>query len=186
MNWTIKSFIAISLIIASAISVNAAIFDRGNGLIYDEDLNITWLQNANYAGMTMVWDEANTWAGNLIFQGYADWRLPVFDCIGNTCSDGEMGHLYDVEGISSATPEMYLDVRPSMYWSGTENSEDTSKAYRYNFKSGTNGLSDKTLKRYAWAVRDGDVTPPVAPEPISSLLFLTGGVTMGIRRFFNK
>jgi len=186
MNWTIKLLIVLSLLIASAVSVNAALFDRGNGLIYDDDLDITWLQNGNYKGMTMVWEEANTWAANLIFQEYEDWRLPEFNCSEGTCTDGEMGHLYDVEGISSATPEMYIDVRPSMYWSGTENSEDTSMAYRYNFKSGTDGLSDKSFKRYAWAVRDGDVTPPVAPEPISSLLFLTGGATMGIRRFLHK
>jgi len=178
------------LIIAITSSAYATLFDRGNGLIYDDDLNITWLQNANYAGVTMSWDEANTWAGNLIFQGYEDWRLPEFDCTDSTCSDGEMGHLYDMEGISSDSQGLYVDVRPSMYWSGTENIDDTSMAYRFNFKYGSDGLSDKTQTRYAWAVREGDatspVTPPVAPEPVSSLLFLTGGATMGIRRFLKK
>ena len=28
---------------------NAALVDRGGGLIYDTDLNITWLADANYA-----------------------------------------------------------------------------------------------------------------------------------------
>jgi len=27
---------------------SAALFDRGNGMIYDSDLNITWLADANY------------------------------------------------------------------------------------------------------------------------------------------
>ena len=30
-------------------SASAALIDRGNGLIYDNGLNITWLQDANYA-----------------------------------------------------------------------------------------------------------------------------------------
>ena len=28
---------------------NATLWDRGGGLLYDDVLNITWLQNANYA-----------------------------------------------------------------------------------------------------------------------------------------
>jgi hypothetical protein len=28
---------------------NAALIDRGGGLIYDTDLSITWLQDANFA-----------------------------------------------------------------------------------------------------------------------------------------
>ncbi|PPD33372.1 MAG: hypothetical protein CTY19_07580 [Methylomonas sp.] len=30
-------------------SSEAALFDRGGGLIYDSDLNVTWLADANYS-----------------------------------------------------------------------------------------------------------------------------------------
>ena len=42
-----------TLILLAGISLSgaaqAALFDRGGGLIYDDVLNVTWLQDANYA-----------------------------------------------------------------------------------------------------------------------------------------
>ena len=64
----------------------AALIDRGGGLIYDEDLNITWLQDAYYAGdVEMEWQVAMNWAANLSYYDtvrnvtYTDWRLPKAD-----------------------------------------------------------------------------------------------------------
>lgn len=66
----------------------ATLIDRGSGLIYDDVLNITWLQDANYAKTSgydadglMDWTSANTWATNLVYHDsvrnidYSDWRL---------------------------------------------------------------------------------------------------------------
>lgn len=177
------------LALAVANPSNADLIDRGNGLIYDDDLNITWLQNANYPGGTMTWLEATAWADALVFEDFDDWRLSKSDtnCSGNNCTGSEMGHLFYEEGITSSSSGLFQDVRPSYYWSETENENNLSQAWRFNFLYGTQGTSDKTQKRYAWAVRDGDVTAaPVAPEPISSVLFVIGGATLGIRRCLRK
>jgi len=63
---------------------SAALYDRGNGLIYDDDLDITWLQDANYAATSgydvdgeMTWFDAVDWADQLTFSGYASWQLPT-------------------------------------------------------------------------------------------------------------
>jgi hypothetical protein len=56
-------------------SAFASLTDKGGGLIYDTDLDITWLQNANYAGQ-MSHEDALQWAEDLVYQGYDDWRLP--------------------------------------------------------------------------------------------------------------
>ena len=37
------------LFVVVSSSSHAALYDRGNGLIYDDVLNITWMQDANYA-----------------------------------------------------------------------------------------------------------------------------------------
>ncbi len=163
----------------------ATLIDKGNGLIYDDDFNITWLQDANYSGVTMTWADANTWASDLVFQGFDDWRLPISDtCSGNTCTGSEMGHLFYTKGITSSSNGLFQNVKPSLYWAATE--YDNAQSWRFNFLYGTQSLGDKTQKRYAWAVRNGDVTPPVAPEPVSAILFVTGGMVLSAKIYRNK
>ena len=64
-------------------TANAQLYDRGNGMIYDSDQDITWLQDASYAKTSGYDDdglmsngEATRWAENLVYGGYDDWRLP--------------------------------------------------------------------------------------------------------------
>ena len=66
-------------------ATNAELFDRGGGLIYDSDQDLTWTQDAGmFSGplydvfKDSVWVEgATTWAENLEFGGFDDWRLPT-------------------------------------------------------------------------------------------------------------
>jgi hypothetical protein len=107
-----------SLAAAALLSANAhaALIDRGNGMIYDTALNITWLQDANYMktlyGGTgdAYYDSALLFAEDLEYGGFDDWRLPSARLIGSeeTSNDGstdvgwnntrsELGHLYYVD-----------------------------------------------------------------------------------------
>lgn len=72
-------------------SASATLIDRGGGMIYDNVLDITWLQDANYGrsspyteaelnvvynfGGLMTWANATAWASTLTYGGYSDWRL---------------------------------------------------------------------------------------------------------------
>ena len=163
----------------------AELLDRGNGLIYDNILDITWLEHANYSGETLEWDDAMNWAGSLVFQGYTDWRLPASNtsCSGYNCTGSEMGELYYYYNVTSDSPDIFTDVRPYMYWSGAEYDPDTSKAWRFDFSKGYQGTSSKSYTRYAWAVRDGDSTPPLAPEPAGFVLIIAGGLSLAAGRF---
>ena len=100
MHTTAKvALLAASLFVGTA---SAALHDRGNGLIYDDVLDVTWLQEANYAATQgyltpqgrdvanttglqpgrMTWDEATAWAAGLSYFDsvravtWDDWRLP--------------------------------------------------------------------------------------------------------------
>jgi hypothetical protein len=69
--------------------IKAALYDRGGGLIYDDVLDVTWLQDASYVQNyydsefhAVNWSTANSWVSNLEYQDsvrdtvWTDWRLP--------------------------------------------------------------------------------------------------------------
>ena len=102
---------------------NGALIDRGGGLIYDADRNITWLQNANHgAGSAqddgfsntdglMTWQSAVAWAANLSYYDsvrdvtYTDWRLPTTVQPDPTCSQQEGGGAFSA-GANCTGSEM--------------------------------------------------------------------------------
>ncbi len=115
----LSGLVAAAFLSASG-SVHAMLFDRGGGLIYDDALNVTWLQDtiygagslyddghASYDG-AMTWENAMAWATNLTYfdsirnTTYTDWRLPRVwsapwaggNCYGYNCVNSEMGSLY--------------------------------------------------------------------------------------------
>jgi hypothetical protein len=96
-------------------AAQAALFDRGGGMIYDDTQNVTWVADMNLAYTSgyaaanaggsgsdavsadgrMGWGAAMTWADSLNYGGYSDWRLPTLqsNCSGHGCS-GELIHLF--------------------------------------------------------------------------------------------
>jgi len=85
----LSGIIFLALSIGATIPAHAILIDRGGGLIYDTDLDITWLQDAGLANITgsqtggrMTWGNAVNWAENLSYVDsvrnitWTDWRLP--------------------------------------------------------------------------------------------------------------
>jgi hypothetical protein len=80
-------------ILAVSGAAQAALIDRGGGMIYDTTRNITWLADMNYAMTSgydsdgrMTWDAANAWANSLNYGGFDDWRLPTLNPADTTCA----------------------------------------------------------------------------------------------------
>jgi hypothetical protein len=179
------------------IVTNASFLDNGDGTITDTDTGLMWLQDANSQMTQMTWSEAMDWADNLLYAGYDDWRLPSTLVPDYSCTDGdplisqghcsgsEMGNLF-LSGISAFTQGPFDNILDGVfYWSSTEH---PNGAFSFAFGHApplfvTVGWQDVVPKinsnTYAWGVR-------VVPEPISAILFIVGGVTLGLRRFMRR
>ena len=129
---------------------------------YDTALNITWLANANYAGTTMNWTAANTWAATLnpYSSGISGWRLPT------VTDTGTSGCNYAFTGtdcgynVNTATGEMahmfYTTLGDKAYYNtsgvaqagyGLTNSGPFSNVQAVNYWSATEYAPSTS---YAW------------------------------------
>ena len=128
----LKSLVAAAAMLTLTGAAQAALVDRGGGMIYDTTRNITWLADMNYAqtsGHTgvgvnangrMTWDAAMAWANGLVYGGFDNWRLPTVDptdmsCtggfgagIGYNCTGGELSGLF-VTDLGNKANESLLD-----------------------------------------------------------------------------
>jgi hypothetical protein len=92
-----RLILSLSVLIALPQLSHAAFIDAGGGMIYDTLLDVTWLQDANYAATQysatggaqgdadglMNWNDATTWAASLTVGGVTGWRLPTMSAVGS-------------------------------------------------------------------------------------------------------
>ena len=171
---------------------NAALWDRGGGLIYDDVLNITWLQDAGY--LASSYGSAILWAASLDYYDsvrdtiWDSWRLPsAYGQDGSKpefgfVSGSEMGHMYynnlsGTEGGPVPSPifvdgygntSSFLNLQAAQYWANENNGY---YSWDFDFSIGYQG-NDRTAvpDHFAWAVLDGDV----GAVPIPAAVWLLG------------
>ena len=134
--------ITISMLLTSNPAYTLLI-DRGGGLIYDSVLNITWLQDANYAatsgylhspGGRLGWNSALIWADNLTYYDpirdivWDDWRLPHAFPVNasnynyNRSVDGSTDIGLNISAQDSAFPGSTASEMAYMYYNNLGNS----------------------------------------------------------------
>jgi hypothetical protein len=138
-----KTLLAMAMLASAAVTgtAQASLVDRGNGLLYDDVLDVTWLQDANYAKTSgasvsglMDWNTATTWAADLVYGGYSDWRLAS-----NTPVSGDSGFNYGYS-VTGSTDSGYNITSPHselayMYYVnlGLKSSIDMAGNSQFNF-----------------------------------------------------
>lgn len=191
---TLLAAIILNTGLLTATGTHAALESRLSGLaVYDTDLNLTWLANANTNGV-MSWSQANAWAAGLTVGGVSGWRLPNADpsCGPNyNCTGSEMGHLFYDE-LGGEAPQMigavhntswglFQNLQDSYYWSGTEAALDSGYAWSFVFGGGYQTVNDGRdwiygYRLYALAVRPGDI----AAVPVPAAAWLLGSGLLGL------
>ena len=122
-------------------TAHAALIDRGGGLIYDDVLNVTWLQDANYAKTSgydadgeMTWSWAVRWADELSYYDsvrgttHTDWRLPtIIDTGAVGCDFAYTGTDcgYNVDASTSEMASLFYDTLGNLGWYNTSGEVET-------------------------------------------------------------
>lgn len=135
---------------ATAPHAQAALVDRGGGMLYDTVLDVTWLADANYARTSgydadgrMTLADARHWVDNLAYGGFSDWRLPSISRVYpgglNVASyDGSTDFGYNITSPGSELSYMYY-VNLGLF--GEFNTDGTRRSDWGVFGNGTlNGV----------------------------------------------
>lgn len=181
------------ILLGLSVSSYATLVDMGDETIYDTDTELSWLKDANTNGR-MNWSQAKTWADNLVFAGFSDWRLPTtlqpdpscsdqynsggsfpIQGYGYNCTGSEMGHLYYAELHNPAGGPLtkmgdFTNLQPDYYWSDPESAPFPSTSWYFIFYDGYQGANPKDYNLYALAVHPGLRSTSV-PEPATLFLF---------------
>jgi hypothetical protein len=123
-------------------------------VVLDTRTGLMWARNGNIAGEYMNWNDAISWAKNLYFGGYSDWRLPTkeeLDAFAKRRGGDPPSEWFNANGFTS--------VQSNSYWSSsTYANRGVDYAWYVHMVSGYVNGGDKAndgYVSYVWPVRAG-------------------------------
>lgn len=183
-----------------------AYYDDVLDITWLANANMPASQSFGLAGVApdgrMTWFTANAWVAALNTSGYLgldDWRLPhtkqpdptcpsQYDPggglpiigFGPGCAGSDMGHLFQVDGVSYYESEPFTNIVGGYYWSDYVLPHASSYAFAFLPTIGDQIGFAMTDGNFVWAVRDGDI----ALVPVPAAAWLLGGAiaALGLAR----
>ncbi len=173
--------IAAGLALAAAGPAQAALVDRGGGLVYDTERDLTWLAAPALLPGPLAWLPAAEFASDFVYAGGSNWLLPdtpFFDSActeseGFGCIDSDMGHLFyqqmggqpgeSVFDTTGDTPEQLAAVAlmPALadawFWSWQIADDGGGSAFAFHFGTGLQQVRDTGLSGRVLLVHSGDL-----------------------------
>ena len=129
-----------------------------NQMVYDSLTQFYW--TPFLSSDTLTWEQALTYAEQLIHAGYSDWRLP------------NIKELQSINDESRSNPSVSTVVFPQVgvksIWSSSSLPNQTTKAWYLDTKFGITTYKTKTNRTWVLCVRGG--TPPVSAIQSSAIL----------------
>ena len=115
---------------------------------YDTEADLTWLADANAAGTTMNWADANTWAAGLTVGGVDGWRLANTVDVGNdgvtsTSPYNGVDYGYNITTHSELSNMFYNVLGNTAYY-------DTSGAYQAGYGLSNTGPFSNLQSDYGY------------------------------------
>jgi hypothetical protein len=203
---------AAAVALAAAVPAQAALVDRGGGLVYDTVRDITWLAAPALLPGVSNWFDAVLFAGAFVHAGATDWRLPASNFVdagcagaeGFGCSDSEMAHLFYAQlggqagqSVFDATGDDAGEIAavaalPALaatwFWSWQVADDGSNTAFAFNFGTGEQAIRNTDRAGLMLLIHAGDVggdltTPTPVPEPPTlALAICAAALAFGRRR----
>lgn len=163
---TIRRIAGLVAMLCATSSASAALIDRGNGLIYDTVLDITWLQDARLAASqqfgvsgigadgSMTWYTGVDWINAMNayngsgYLGFNDWRMPDIDPVNGVAFnyavsyDGSTDKGFNNYSTTNELSHLYYATLGNLGLCSTDNATNSPADYCNQNGYGTWGLKN--------------------------------------------
>ena len=114
-------------------------------IFIDHEQGLMWQDDESVKTTSMPWEKAISYAENLKFAGYNDWRLPTID---------ELLSIMDDTKYNPAIKSNIKNISSDSYWSSSSYVSDSSYAWYVNFDNDICEWKDKCRSSLVRCIRD--------------------------------